>query len=216
MPDRRREVLDTLRSSRSPMSIVEIAYRLGLHPNTVRFHLRGLVGDGRVDRVEDTRGAPGVPPTCSVPMWGWTQPGRATTGSSLAHWPACWVPVRTPAARRFEAGRAWGSRLTGADADADTGFSRDGRPSHRSAGAAPGRPRFHTRARPSRSRPHRAAALPLPRLEPEHAAVICPLHLGLMRGVLDALGAGVTVTRLDPFVEADLCLAHTGPAEPVP
>ena len=51
-------------------------------------------------------------------------------------------------------------------------------------------------------------------LVPEHAAVICPLHLGLMQGALDALGAGITVTRLEPFASADLCLAHTGPAEP--
>jgi hypothetical protein len=35
-----------------------------------------------------------------------------------------------------------------------------------------------------------------------------------MQGALDALEAGITVTRLEPFVSADLCLAHTGPAEP--
>ena len=34
-----------------------------------------------------------------------------------------------------------------------------------------------------------------------------------MQGALDALGAEITVTRLEPFVEPDLCLAHTGRAE---
>jgi predicted ArsR family transcriptional regulator len=44
------------------------------------------------------------------------------------------------------------------------------------------------------------------------ARVICPVHLGLMQGVLGSLGATVTVERLDPFVEPDLCLARLGSA----
>ena len=47
------------------------------------------------------------------------------------------------------------------------------------------------------------------------ARVICPVHLGLMRGAMTALGAPVTVERLDPFAEPDLCLAHLSvPAHP--
>ena len=38
---RRREVLRVLRASGEPMSIVAIADALGVHPNTVRFHLDG-------------------------------------------------------------------------------------------------------------------------------------------------------------------------------
>jgi hypothetical protein len=34
------------------------------------------------------------------------------------------------------------------------------------------------------------------------------VHLGLMRGVLDARNAPVTVDRLDAFARPDLCLAH--------
>ena len=52
MTDRRRDILDELRSSESPMSILDIASRLELHPNTVRFHLQALVERGRVERVE--------------------------------------------------------------------------------------------------------------------------------------------------------------------
>ncbi len=44
------------------MSIVAIADLLGVHPNTVRFHLDGLVGDGQVERVEPSRKGPGRPP----------------------------------------------------------------------------------------------------------------------------------------------------------
>ena len=34
----------------------------------------------------------------------------------------------------------------------------------------------------------------------------CPVHLGLMQGVLEALGSGVQVERLDPFVQPDRCV----------
>jgi predicted ArsR family transcriptional regulator len=44
------------------------------------------------------------------------------------------------------------------------------------------------------------------------ARVICPVHLGLMQGVLGSLGATLTVERLDPFAEPDLCLARLGSA----
>ncbi|ETB53679.1 transcriptional regulator, partial [Mycobacterium avium subsp. paratuberculosis 10-8425] len=38
--------------------------------------------------------------------------------------------------------------------------------------------------------------------------VVCPVHLGLMQGAMETWGAPVSVDRLDPFVEPDLCLAH--------
>jgi predicted ArsR family transcriptional regulator len=44
------------------------------------------------------------------------------------------------------------------------------------------------------------------------ARVVCPLHLGLMQGAATALGASVTVERLEPFAEPDLCLVHLGGA----
>lgn len=53
---RRRAVLRALCASRVPMSIAAIAGKLGVHPNTVRFHLDNLVADGQVERVEPGRG----------------------------------------------------------------------------------------------------------------------------------------------------------------
>jgi len=41
-----------------------------------------------------------------------------------------------------------------------------------------------------------------------HQGVICALHLGLMRGALARMRAPVTASRLDPFVEPSLCVAH--------
>ncbi len=42
----------------------------------------------------------------------------------------------------------------------------------------------------------------------DHADVICPLHFGLMQGAMAAMKTSITVDRLDPFVEPDLCVAH--------
>jgi predicted ArsR family transcriptional regulator len=41
---------------------------LGVHPNTVRFHLDGLVESGRVERVEVDRRTAGRPPQLFRPV----------------------------------------------------------------------------------------------------------------------------------------------------
>jgi len=201
---RRREVLTMLRESASPMSIGEIAGRLDVHPNTVRFHLDALAGLGQVERVDTAPAGPGRPPLVFRARRGMDPAGprnyRLLAGilaSSLATGP-------DPAARATEAGRAWGTYLAGPPAPAlsakqavdrlvglldDLGFA----PERRSAG---GRKQIGLRH------------CPFLELADTQARVICPAHLGLMRGAMTALGAPVTVERLDPFAEPDLCLAH--------
>ena len=44
-----------------------------------------------------------------------------------------------------------------------------------------------------------------------YAAIVCPVHLGLMRGALEALQAPLEATALEPFVRPDLCVAHLRP-----
>lgn len=215
MSDRRREVLDTLRSSRSPMSIVEIASRVGLHPNTVRFHLRGLVDDRRVERVEDTRGTPGRPALMFRAHVGMDPAGPRNYRLLAGALAGLLGAGPNPGGKAIEAGRVWGSRLTEYDAEADavaplTDDHATGRLMQLlgDLGFAPERD-------PAGAGPIGLRNCPFLDLVPEHTAVICPLHLGLMQGALGAWGAGVTATRLEPFVEADLCLAHIGPAEPI-
>jgi len=53
-------VLRVLKAAPGPMSITAIADELGVHPNTVPFHLETLVSDGRVEHVEPDRGRPGA------------------------------------------------------------------------------------------------------------------------------------------------------------
>jgi predicted ArsR family transcriptional regulator len=41
-----------------------------------------------------------------------------------------------------------------------------------------------------------------------YPAVICSVHLGLMRGALAELGTGVEADGLEPFAEPGACVAH--------
>jgi len=63
-----------------------------------------------------------------------------------------------------------------------------------------------------RTREIRLRHCPFQNLAEQHGEVICSVHLGLMQGALSAMRAPVTVDRLDPFVEPDLCVAHLAPA----
>ena len=50
-PGRRDVILALLRASTEPRSIASIADELGVHPNTVRFHIDALLRAGRVEQV---------------------------------------------------------------------------------------------------------------------------------------------------------------------
>ena len=41
-----------------------------------------------------------------------------------------------------------------------------------------------------------------------HSSIVCPVHLGLMRGTLESLDAPVEATTLEPFAKPDLCIAR--------
>jgi predicted ArsR family transcriptional regulator len=44
------------------------------------------------------------------------------------------------------------------------------------------------------------------------AQVLCAVHLGLLQGAMAAWDAPVTVARLKPFAEPELCVAHLAAA----
>lgn len=51
---------------------------------------------------------------------------------------------------------------------------------------------------------------PFLELARRHPTVVCPIHLGLVRGALSELRTDVTVERLEPFRTPALCVAHLG------
>lgn len=203
---RRLEVVELLRRARRPTSIAEMAETLGIHPNTVRFHLSDLVERGQVEAAPLVRGVPGRPAARFVAVRRMDPDGPRQyrlLAQLLVHSLAA---APDAAERAVAAGREWGRRQPAPPA------GRSGRPG-RSAirrlvallselGFAP----QHRTAEPGeRVELHRCPFLELAEGTPE---VVCGVHLGLMQGALEHWNAPVTVDRLDPFVEPDVCVAH--------
>ncbi|HUH69707.1 MAG TPA: helix-turn-helix domain-containing protein [Mycobacterium sp.] len=205
---RRREVLRVLRASADPMSIIAIADVLGVHPNTVRFHLDSLVGDGQVEQVELGRKGPGRPPLMFRAVRQMDRGGTRHYRLLAEILTMAFAAERDPRAKARAAGRTWGrtvdSRLQSPPADAasvegaidhlvgvldELGFAPERR-------VANGEQQIGLRH------------CPFLELAENRTSVVCPVHLGLMQGALEAWEAPVSVDRLDAFVEPDLCLAH--------
>jgi predicted ArsR family transcriptional regulator len=200
-----------LRSSPAPMSIVAIAEELGVHPNTVRFHLDSLVADGQVEQVEYGRKGPGRPPLMF-------QAVRQMDRGGVRHYrvlaeilSTALAAERNPRAKAMAAGRAWGREL-------------DSRPESPPPAASAGDAidklvealdelGFAPERRTSNGEQQVGLRhCPFLELAETRASVVCPIHLGLMQGALETWAAPVSVDRLDAFVEPDLCLAHITPA----
>ncbi|MGW4821281.1 helix-turn-helix transcriptional regulator [Streptomyces sp. NPDC004227] len=216
---RRGEVLDMLRAAAEPLGVAEAAERIGLHPNTVRFHLDALVAEGVVVRQVEEPSGPGRPRTVYAPRPGMDRRGtrsyRLLAQILLGQLASQGAGAREAAT---EAGRAWGgflvdplppSRPPTAERAAarlvalldDLGFA----PEPEGGGGA-GEPPARIRLR----------HCPFLELAEEHGQLVCPIHLGLMQGALAELRAPLVATGLEPFAEPDSCLAHlsTRPAAP--
>lgn len=195
---RRDEILVLLRDHEAPMSIAEIADALGTHVNTVRFHLDTLVDDGRVEQVAPERRGPGRPPQlfAAVQVMDPTGPRhyRMLAGVLAAGLAA----EKNPSRRAVAAGRAWGRGVTKGTGDplaelVEVLDDLDFAPQLLDGEDLPVIGLRHC---------------PFLELVDDRADVVCPVHLGLMRGVLESLDADVTVERLEPFAQPDLCTAH--------
>ena len=206
-PRRREAVLDVLRAAGSPLGVSEISERLGVHPNTVRFHLAALMRSDRVETTAAEHGRRGRPPAAYRPVVRMDPDGpreyRALAELLIEELASRPQPHR----HALEVGRRWGRRLVGESAP----------PRPRSARAARDRIRRmldRLGFAPDHGDTDRIALRSCPFLELAEAStqVVCPIHLGLMQGALETWEAPVTVERLEAFAEPDLCLVHLGPA----
>lgn len=205
---RRREVLEALRAADGPLGVVDVAERLGIHPNTARFHLEALLADKAVERALEQPSGPGRPRTVYTPRVGMDRGGargyRLLAQILLSQLSSAGPDAGEAATR---AGRAWGrflvdrpppfqnltaraatDRLTALLADLD----------------------FAPEAAPDAPVPEmiRLRHCPFLELAEEYGPLVCRIHLGLMQGALTELRAPVTAARLEPFAEPDTCLAH--------
>lgn len=205
---RRRAVMRLLRASPDPMSIAGIADALGVHPNTVRFHLDALVADGQAELVESGRKGPGRPPLMFRAVRQMDRGGTRHYRLLAEILATAFATERDPGPKALAAGRAWGQKM-----DAELHPLPDDADGAEEAiahlidvldelGFAPER-RVSDGAQQVGLR-----HCPFLELAENRSSVVCPVHLGLMQGAMETWGAPVSVDRLDPFVEPDLCLAH--------
>ena len=200
-PGRRHDVLRVLKAAHSPMSIATIADALHVHPNTVRFHLDTLVSTGQVEQVAPDRKGPGRPALlfCATQRM---DPNGPRHYQLLAEILATDLAGDQDAgARAVAAGHAWALRLNPSAPTTAGELGAEESIEHLvglldELGFAPER-----RGDEQVELRH----CPFLELAESQQAVICSIHLGLMRGALETWEAPVTVDRLEAFVEPDLC-----------
>lgn len=210
MGTRREEVLSTLRAAAAPMSIVDVAKRLSIHPNTARFHLETLAKQGRVEAIKPSRPKPGRPPRMFRAAPGMDPDGPRDYRMLAAVFADAFARQRNPQDKAIEAGRVWGRN---AAATSEPGAARSSqRALDRLTGLladldfAP-----EIRSAETDSDEIGLRNCPFLELTDNRRDVICPVHLGLMQGALETWNAPFTVNALAPFVEPDLCIATLTP-----
>jgi predicted ArsR family transcriptional regulator len=202
----RHRVLRALRRASEARGVHELAGDVGLHPNTVRFHLDRLEQQGLVQRQVGYQNLPGRPPLrfIAVPD---TAAEKQRDFRDLAEVLASLLSDRVPGSAQLseQAGQAWAERLI-----------------ERRTGPAPGATEaisllMDTLAGigfdPQMTSDRREITLlqrrcPFLEVAREHRDVVCSVQLGLIRGLLDRLGAPIEVTRLAPFASPEGCLVH--------
>ncbi|MET9294648.1 helix-turn-helix domain-containing protein [Streptomyces sp. NPDC003077] len=207
---RRAEVIHVLREAGIPLGVTDIARRIGTHPNTARFHLDALVTEGTVERTLEQRPGPGRPRTVYAMRPGMNRGGardyRLLAEVLLGHLSSA---ASGTDEQLEEAGRAWGRFLV----DRPPPFERLTREQTvaRLTTLLTGLG-FQPEAEPDAAAPERVRLRHCPFLElaEKHGALVCRVHLGLMRGALAELRGPVTVARLEPFTASGTCLAHLG------
>jgi predicted ArsR family transcriptional regulator len=200
--DRRERIVQELRGTRDGLDVQELARRLGLHQNTIRFHLGVLADAGLVSSQPAERSVPGRPRIVYR-----LRAEAAAAGTDeyrlLATILAGTVAGRTEGPSEAEAaGRAWGrylvrrpeplTRLSDAEATSQVVELLD------QQGFAPDQGESQIRMR----------RCPFHDLAETQPHIVCSVHRGLLSGALDELGSELEVDGLDVFVEPDLCIAR--------
>jgi predicted ArsR family transcriptional regulator len=201
-------ILELVQQAETPLDARELGTRVGLHVNSVRSHLRVLAEAGLVAARREEPTGPGRP---RVLYQATAEPPDAPTldsyrllaqilASSLAG------SERNPSARAEEAGRAWGAHLI-RKPPPFTSISKQETIDevihlHEQAG-------FRPELRRAKSGQEIVLRhCPFQQVATSYQTVICPIHLGLIRGALAELGTKIQADSLEPFAEPGACVAH--------
>jgi predicted ArsR family transcriptional regulator len=194
----RQMILEALRSSEDGLDTNELAERLQLHPNTIRWHLGVLTDTGLVQATPKPRHGRGRPSIV-----------HRLTGEGIARGRDEYRLLATMLtdvvagdsageARAYEAGVRWGRHLHEGEPDASVARLLD-------------REGFAAEQHGEQVEMRRCPFYALAESSPQ---VICTLHRGIIDGALEEAGSGQAVETLEPFVEPGLCVARLSRAVP--
>lgn len=202
----RTHLMRILRGTTDPLDAHELARQLGLHPTTVRAHLDVLVDAGLVVSHTEDRTTPGRPRR----LYRAATDGVVATDANgyrlLAEMLASHLTGTSAdvAQHAITTGRAWGTYLVERPAPYATMPAEAARAEVlRLLDHLGFEPRFDEDG--SRILLRRCPFLDVARRHPD---VVCSLHLGLIQGALETLGAPLEARDLEPFVGPSLCVAH--------
>lgn len=207
----RTAILNALRHTKVPLTVQELADDLGLHGNTVRFHLARLAKDGRVREGRVGPSGPGRPKLAYTAVEEQAAPTEKPVAQHdsyqlLAQILAGYLATisDSPSKDAVAAGLEWGRHLTERPApfssiSAEQAFDKVttimdtlGFETERGEGELPLLQVHHC--------PFRTVAS-------ERPDVACSVHLGLMRGALAEMGAPLLATELKVSHSTAPCLA---------
>ncbi len=204
----RAQILELVQEAEAPLDARELGTRVGLHVNTVRSHLHVLAQAGLISARREQRSRPGRPrvlyeataEALDTPALSSYRLLAQILAGSLAG------SEHDPSARAEEAGRAWGAHLVRKPPPL-TSISKEETIDqvvrlHEEHGFRP-----ELRRAPS-GQEIVLKRCPFHEVATTYPTVICPLHLGLVRGALAELATGVEADRLEPFAEPGACVTH--------
>lgn len=201
--EHRVRIVEALRAERDGLGVQQLAGRLELHQNTVRWHL-GILGDaGLVESRPAANGKPGRPRMLYV-----LRPGADDATGRDEHRLLATILTGSLAQlgdgerRAEDAGRAWGRylvrrpsplrRITDQEAVSEVTRLLD----EQGFAAESEGTEIHMRRCPFHA---------LAETNPE---IVCGVHRGLLSGALAELDSDLDVEGLDVFVRPDLCVAR--------
>lgn len=198
---RRAAILQHLRRAPDGLDVEELAGALGLHPNTIRWHLGHLTDAGLVGSRRAHRGRPGRPRlvfearSTAREVGGGFRFLSAVLASALHK-------TATGAKLAEQAGNAWGGHLV------------EPPPPYTSLSHEIGIERIvalldeHAFEPSVEGTTIVMSQCPFRELVDGYGDVVCALHRGLLAGALETLNAGVELDELVPFAVPGRCHAR--------
>jgi predicted ArsR family transcriptional regulator len=198
---RRASIVGELRGAAGGLDVHELARRVGLHANTVRWHLGVLADAGLVSQRRAERSTPGRPRTIYALNAAAVSEGRDEFRLLASVLTGALAQDRDAVAKSEVAGWTWGRYLAPRRAPLSP-------PAREEATAEVVRLLDEQGFAPeAEGEEVRLRRCPYYDLAEQHPEVVCSVHKGLIAGALDELGSDLDV-ELTPFVRPDLCIAR--------